>query len=229
MDVYALFIEVRGDLASAACPTQLAMTKHLFVAFLLASAAPSFAQSVPPQVAELREQALKDDYAYDIVEGLTTEVGPRLAGHRSGSEGTRLGGPQTEGDGLRQRARGAVRHAGVGARRRKGVDHRSLPSAACGDGAGQQRRDPGPGHRRRAGRLLDPRRAEGGSGLGGSRKDRVRRPQDAEDAGRLELRLFRQSAPRRSDDRQPEGRARHRRSLHRNGSSPQSPHGRHAL
>ena len=57
-----------------------AMTKHLFVAFLFASAAPAFAQSVSPQVADLRERALKDDYAYDIVEGLTTEVGPRLAG-----------------------------------------------------------------------------------------------------------------------------------------------------
>lgn len=56
------------------------MTKHLFVAFLLASAAPSLAQSVPPEVAKLRKQALKDDHAYDIVEGLTTEVGPRLAG-----------------------------------------------------------------------------------------------------------------------------------------------------
>jgi hypothetical protein len=56
------------------------MTQHLFVALLFASAAPSFAQSVSPQVADLRDRALKDDYAYDIVEGLTTEVGPRLAG-----------------------------------------------------------------------------------------------------------------------------------------------------
>ena len=56
------------------------MTKYLFVASLLASAAPSLAQTVPPEVAKLRDQALKDDYAYDIVEGLTTEVGPRLAG-----------------------------------------------------------------------------------------------------------------------------------------------------
>src|SRR5918995_434762 len=57
-----------------------AMTKHLFVAFLLASAAPSFAQTVPPEVAKLRDRALKDDYAYDIVEGLTTGGAPRLAG-----------------------------------------------------------------------------------------------------------------------------------------------------
>ncbi|HJR82558.1 MAG TPA: peptidase M28 family protein, partial [Sphingomicrobium sp.] len=56
------------------------MTKHLFAALLLASAAPAFSQTVPPQVAKLREAALGDDYAWDIVEGLTTEVGQRLAG-----------------------------------------------------------------------------------------------------------------------------------------------------
>ena len=33
-----------------------------------------------PLVAKLRGAALHDDYAWDIVEGLTTEVGPRLAG-----------------------------------------------------------------------------------------------------------------------------------------------------
>jgi hypothetical protein len=56
------------------------MTKHLFAAFLLASAAPSLAQTVNPQVAQLRDSALKDEHAWDIVEGLTTEVGPRMAG-----------------------------------------------------------------------------------------------------------------------------------------------------
>jgi carboxypeptidase Q len=56
------------------------MTKHLFAALLLASAAPALSQSVPAQVAELREKALKDGYAWDIAEGLTTEVGARLAG-----------------------------------------------------------------------------------------------------------------------------------------------------
>jgi carboxypeptidase Q len=56
------------------------MTKHLFAALLLASAAPALSQTVPPQVADLRDRALKDDYAWDIVEGLTTEVGQRMAG-----------------------------------------------------------------------------------------------------------------------------------------------------
>jgi hypothetical protein len=46
----------------------------------LALAAPAAAQTVPPQVSQLRDAALHDDYAWDITEGLTTEVGQRLAG-----------------------------------------------------------------------------------------------------------------------------------------------------
>jgi hypothetical protein len=63
------------------------MIRTLFAALLLASAAPAFAQQPPaapvlvdPKVAALRDAALKDDYAWDIVEGLSTEVGQRLAG-----------------------------------------------------------------------------------------------------------------------------------------------------
>ena len=56
------------------------MIKHLFAALLFASAAPALSQSVPPQVAKLRDAALNDDYAWNIVEGLTTEVGQRMAG-----------------------------------------------------------------------------------------------------------------------------------------------------
>jgi len=59
------------------------MTRTLLAAFLLASATPALAQEasiVDPQVAALRDAALKDDYAWNIVEGLTTEVGQRLAG-----------------------------------------------------------------------------------------------------------------------------------------------------
>lgn len=39
---------------------------------------PALAQST--DAAKLRDAALKDDVAYDITEGLTTEIGPRLAG-----------------------------------------------------------------------------------------------------------------------------------------------------
>ena len=43
-------------------------------------AAPPMPATVDPQVAQLRDAALKDDTAWDIIEGLTTEVGQRLAG-----------------------------------------------------------------------------------------------------------------------------------------------------
>ena len=66
------------------------MKPHLLASLLLASAAPALAQQstaalpppvlVDPRVAALRDDALENDhYAWDIVEGLTTEVGQRLA------------------------------------------------------------------------------------------------------------------------------------------------------
>jgi carboxypeptidase Q len=62
------------------------MNRTLLTAALLASATVAAAQpqrpsvQVDPKVAALRDAALKDDYAWDITEGLTTEVGQRLAG-----------------------------------------------------------------------------------------------------------------------------------------------------
>ena len=62
------------------------MNRILLTAALLASATVAAAQpqrpsvQVDPKVAALRDAALKDDYAWDITEGLTTEVGQRLAG-----------------------------------------------------------------------------------------------------------------------------------------------------
>ena len=40
----------------------------------------TIAAPVDPTIAALRDAALKDDLAYAIIEGLTTEVGQRLAG-----------------------------------------------------------------------------------------------------------------------------------------------------
>ena len=61
--------------------------KHYLIGALLLTAAPVAAQqgpaplpAVPAQVVALRDAALEDDYAWDITEGLTTEVGQRLAG-----------------------------------------------------------------------------------------------------------------------------------------------------
>jgi hypothetical protein len=66
------------------------MKHYLMAALLLAAAAPTFAQQSvaslpPPVVADPKVAALRDDtlandhYAWDVVEGLTTEVGQRLA------------------------------------------------------------------------------------------------------------------------------------------------------
>jgi carboxypeptidase Q len=63
--------------------------KHCLAALLLAAApasllaqaaAPQPPIAVDPNVAALRDAALADDYAWEITEGLTTEVGQRLAG-----------------------------------------------------------------------------------------------------------------------------------------------------
>jgi len=63
------------------------MIRTLAFAALLSTAAVASAQAPPPapvlvdpKVAALRDAALDDSYAWDIVEGLTTEVGQRLAG-----------------------------------------------------------------------------------------------------------------------------------------------------
>ena len=62
------------------------MLRSLIAATLLATASPLAAQVhasplVDPKVAVLRDAALAgDQYAWEITEGLTTEVGPRLAG-----------------------------------------------------------------------------------------------------------------------------------------------------
>src|SRR3954470_20007372 len=63
------------------------MKRSLGWALLLAVAAPANAQDAPAplptvdgKVASLRDAALQDQYAWDIVEGLTTEIGPRLDG-----------------------------------------------------------------------------------------------------------------------------------------------------
>ncbi len=68
--------------------------KSYLIAALLLAAAPALAQqpsapmpAVDPQVAALRDAALKDDIAWDIIEGLTTEVGQRLAGTEAEARG----------------------------------------------------------------------------------------------------------------------------------------------
>ena len=56
------------------------MIRSLLAATLLATAAALPAQVSPREVDRLRDAALADTYAWDITEGLTTEVGQRMAG-----------------------------------------------------------------------------------------------------------------------------------------------------
>ena len=58
------------------------MIRTAIAATLLAATPPLAAQTIPSpdQIAALRDAALADTYAWDITEGLTTEVGQRLAG-----------------------------------------------------------------------------------------------------------------------------------------------------
>ena len=63
------------------------MIRSFAAALLIAASAPAASQTPPtspapvdPKVAALRDAALNDRYAWDITEGLTTEVGQRLAG-----------------------------------------------------------------------------------------------------------------------------------------------------
>jgi hypothetical protein len=58
----------------------MAMNRSILLALAFALAAPAAAQNVSPHVTQLRDAALNDGYAWDITEGLTTEVGQRLAG-----------------------------------------------------------------------------------------------------------------------------------------------------
>ncbi|MCY7280455.1 MAG: peptidase M28 family protein, partial [Sphingomonas bacterium] len=66
--------------AGSALARQADMIRPLFAATLLATAATLPAQVSPREVDQLRDSALTDSYAWDITEGLTTEVGQRMAG-----------------------------------------------------------------------------------------------------------------------------------------------------
>src|SRR3546814_6091327 len=80
------------------------MTRAALFAIAAAIASPAAAQTLPAglttpvadDVAALRDAALKDDVAWDIVEGLTTEIGPRLAGTEAEARQP-LGRRQTQG------------------------------------------------------------------------------------------------------------------------------------
>ena len=94
-----------------------------------------------------RRRARNDDYAWDITEGLTTEVGPAHGRHRGRGPRPRLGGRQAAARWASPTSASSVRHAGVGARRRKRRDPRALPAETGGRRARQFGLDPPGGHR----------------------------------------------------------------------------------
>lgn len=55
------------------------MKKHILLALAAPLALATPLAAAADKTAELRDAALKDDIAWDIVEGLTTEIGPRMA------------------------------------------------------------------------------------------------------------------------------------------------------
>ena len=57
----------------------------LSVPLMAQRTAPPAPAPVDAKVAALRDAALKDDVAYDIVEGMTTEIGPRFSALTAGS------------------------------------------------------------------------------------------------------------------------------------------------
>ena len=68
--IAALLLATTTSLAAQALPTPTPAP----------SGTPSYLPTVPKAIADIRDAALTDDYAWDIVEGLTVEVGQRLGG-----------------------------------------------------------------------------------------------------------------------------------------------------
>ncbi len=116
------------------------MKKLLLLVFALPSLA--FAQPAPDRAAALRDAALAGDtVAWEILEGLTTEVGQRQAGTEAEARGRAWAVRRLTELGFANVHVETVRHAGLGARRGAGRDRLALPAAAGGDRARQQRRD----------------------------------------------------------------------------------------
>ena len=99
--------------------------------------APAAPAPVDASVAALRDAALKDDLAYDIVEGLTTEVGQRLAATEAEARARDWAVAKLDLARLQERAYRDLSHAGLAARRRDRGDHRALSAEADADRARQ--------------------------------------------------------------------------------------------
>ena len=164
---------------------------------------------VDPMVAALRDAALDDDhYAWDITEGLTTEVGQRLAGTEAEARARDWAVAKLKAMGFAN-VRVEPFDMPVWARGLESAEilapfPQKMVVAALGNSAST-----GPaGVTGEIVALRQRRCAARRARRRGARQDRVRRPSHAADPGRLGLRPVRRAAPPGPDHRQPEGRAR---------------------
>ena len=188
------------------------MTKVILASLLLATAVPALGQqsttSLPPpvltnpKVAVLRDNALENDhYAWGITEGLTTEVGQRLAATEAEAARPGLGRPPPEGDGFRERPRRALHYAGLDPRRRERRDRFPVPAEAGDCGTRLQWLDR-TGRRHRPDRLFRKRRCLARcTGQRGSGQDRFHRPPHDARPGWLGLWSVRRAEASGADDR----------------------------
>ena len=146
----------------------------LLVFFTPATAAdkpPAFTRADLAAAATLRERALADTTAYQLVESLTTEVGPRPAGSagRQGSGG--LGPARNAAAGIRKRAYRRGHRSSLGSRRSRILGARALSADHAHAGAGWQHRH---GQRRYRSRCRDGQGSRGaGRAARGAVKDKI--------------------------------------------------------
>jgi hypothetical protein len=143
---------------------------------LLALAAPSLATAASDDTASLRDAALADTVAWDITEGLTTEIGPRQAGTEAEARARDWGKAKLEALGFRNVRIETCEMPVWDARSGKRIDHRPLPRQARDHRARQQWRDSRQGYRGGGRPFRDARRPRGRSD---GQPDRARSPLSA--------------------------------------------------
>ena len=181
----------------------------------------------PSQAAtQLRERALADDTAWDVVESLTTEVGPRLAGSEADARAVQWAEAKFKAAGLRQGVAGAGELPEMGASQRTRRGRRRACAAAGDHRARRQRRR----HRRGRGRALRRSgRAAGRARRLARRQDRLHRLPDGTQARRQRLRPGLAHPQQRPVGGDPRRRGRLPDAFGRHRLAPQSAHRHHPL
>ena len=145
------------------------------------AASPAWAD--PQKAAQLRDTALHDDTAWQVLESLTTEVGPRPGRQPGRGARARLGRGQADRAGLFQCPCRAVRQTGLAARCRSRRDHRALSAQAGTAGPGPRHFHAGRRHHRRGRGVRQSGGTEGGAQILLYRQDRAGEPAHDPHAG----------------------------------------------